>query len=68
MNKTATIPEGCGVVSYLTAGRTYDIIEETNVSFYIIDDEGEKITALKNNDPQLGYLDTESNFKNWIIN
>lgn len=68
MSKTATVPTNAKTVSYLTNGKTYQILEEREHAFDIIDDEGEKISALKKNDIQLGFTCMSSDFKNWILN
>ena len=68
MITTATVPTNSNVVSYLTQGKTYEIIELREHGFDIIDDSGEKITASRDNDLQLGYLNENVEYINWIFN
>lgn len=68
MYKTATIPNTAQTVSYLTSGKTYQIVENREHGFDILDDNGEITTALKENDIQLGFINMGTNFKNWILN
>nr|DAI89587.1 MAG TPA: hypothetical protein [Caudoviricetes sp.] len=67
MIKTATVPTTAQTVSYLTSGKSYNIIENREHAFDILDDQGEKITALKNNDIQLGFTNMGSAYKDWIL-
>lgn len=67
MITTATVPENAKVVSYLTNGKTYQVVEDREHGFDIIDDQGERITALKENDIQLGFTCMGDDFKNWLL-